>query len=334
MNCVTRYVILGAGGVGGTIGGLLAHAGHQVVLIARGAHLAALRSDGLRLATPGGVLTPQLSARAVDEFVAHGGDVLVLASKVQDSAELLSQLHAPSTLPVVCAQNGVEGERIALRRFRRVYGVCVMLPASHLEPGHVVAAGSPRPGSLDLGRYPAAPVDECAEEVAAALRRSGFLCTPREDVMPWKRAKLLRNVGNSIEALGGHDEDETVVRELSGRARAEAEAALSAAGLAWTSDEEWDAYRSDQVGLAPVEGAERLGGSSWQSAARGLRSTEADYLNGEIVLLGRLHGVPTPVNELLRQEANALVRRGDPPGSVDLAMLVDKLQSHAFTNPT
>ncbi len=317
-----RYVILGAGGVGATIGGLLAEVGHDVLLVARGAHLDALQRNGLRLATPGGVLSPAVSASAVDDVAVRDDDVLVLATKVQDAAGLLAHLDAPASTPIVCAQNGVAGERIALRRFERVYGMCVMLPASHLEPGRVAAAGSPQPGSLDLGRYPAAPIDETATGIADHLRAGGFVSVPREDVMPWKRAKLLRNLGNAIEALSGHDGDESTADALADRARAEAEAVLSAAGLAWTSDAEWNAYRGNRVGIAPVEGVERSGGSSWQSATRGLGSIEADYLNGEIVLLGRLHGVPTPVNEVLRREANAMVRRGDPPGSVDLAVLL------------
>ena len=48
----------------------------------------------------------------------------------------------------------------------------------------------------------------------------------------------------------------------------------------------------------------RPGASSWQSLARGTGSIEADYLNGEIVLLGRLHGVATPVNAALQRLAN------------------------------
>ncbi|MGH9228389.1 MAG: ketopantoate reductase C-terminal domain-containing protein, partial [Acidimicrobiales bacterium] len=61
---------------------------------------------------------------------------------------------------------------------------------------------------------------------------------------------------------------------------------------------------------------ERQGGSSWQSLARGLRSVETDYLTGEIVLLGRLHRVPTPVNDLLQRLANRMAAEGRPPGSV------------------
>lgn len=326
---MTRYVVLGAGAVGGTIGGLLAAAGHEVVLTARGAHLAALRAGGLRLATPGGVLTPPVAASAVGQLALRTGDVLLLATKVQDAAALLAGLDAPANLPVVCAQNGVAAERIALRRFARVYGVCVMLPAVHLEPGHVAAFGTPHAGSLDLGRYPQGS-DDTAEEIAEALRRSGFVSTPRDDVMRWKRAKLLRNLGNAVEALGGHGESGyagpgPAAAELDRRARTEGEAALAAAGLPWTGAQEWDAYRGRNVQTGEVDGTPRAGGSSWQSAARGLGSIEADYLNGEVVLLGRTHGVPTPVNALLQREATALVRRGDPPGSVDLAALLARL---------
>lgn len=321
--------MLGAGAVGGTIGGLLAAAGHEVVLSARGAHLEALRADGLRLATPGGVLTPPVTASAVGELALRTGDVLVLATKVQDAATLLAALDAPADVPVVCAQNGLAGDRSALRRFARVYGVCVMLPALHLEPGQVAAFGTPQAGSLDLGRYPHG-LDDTAEQVAEDLRGSGFQSTTRAEILPWKRAKLLRNLGNSVETLGGHGESGyagpgPAAAELSHRARLEGEAVFEGAAMAWTSDEEWVAYRGRSVQIGDVEGLARGGGSSWQSAARGLGSIEADYLNGEIVLLGRTHGVPTPVNALLQREANALVRRGDPPGSVDLAGLLARL---------
>ena len=57
----------------------------------------------------------------------------------------------------------------------------------------------------------------------------------------------------------------------------------------------------------------------------GAGSIEADHLNGEVVLLGRLHGVPTPVNELLQRTANELARAHRPPGSADAADLLRRL---------
>lgn len=65
-----------------------------------------------------------------------------------------------------------------------------------------------------------------------------------------------------------------------------------------------------------VGGARRAGGSTWQSLARGTRTAEADYLNGEIVLLGRLHGVLTPANEAARRLVNQFARDGLAPGTL------------------
>jgi 2-dehydropantoate 2-reductase len=70
----------------------------------------------------------------------------------------------------------------------------------------------------------------------------------------------------------------------------------------------------------PVGGETRGGGSTWQSLVRG-RPLEVDWLNGEIVLLGAEHGVPTPANAALRRAANAAAARGLTPGPDALALL-------------
>ena len=63
----------------------------------------------------------------------------------------------------------------------------------------------------------------------------------------------------------------------------------------------------------------RLGGSSTQSLARGTGSIETDWLNGEIVLLGRLHGVPAPANAWFLDLSARLVREGRKPGEIPVA---------------
>ena len=70
-----------------------------------------------------------------------------------------------------------------------------------------------------------------------------------------------------------------------------------------------------------VEGTARPGGSTFQSLVRGATTLEGDDLNGEIVLLGRLHGVATPVNAMLQRLARRLVSERIPPGSLSLAEL-------------
>lgn len=318
-----HYVIIGAGAVGGTIGGRLHQHGHRVTLVARGAQLAAIREHGLLLATPDG--EHQLDVPAVagpDELSLAPDCVLVLTVKSQDSlAALAPWVDAPVSgggvagdrLPLLCAQNGVANEPSALRVFGQVYGVCVWLPATHLTPGTVAAEGAPCSGLLQLGRYPHG-VDEVGERIAADLAGSGFAVQPRSDVMRWKYGKLLANLGNGLDALFV-DRDP----ELSQRVRAEGVAVLAAAGIAHTSREEEAAARADRVRITPVAGRPRGGSSTWQSLARGTGSAEVDYLNGEIVRLGREHGVPTPVNLAVQRAVRLAVRSGTAPGQFPVA---------------
>ncbi|OKI42184.1 ketopantoate reductase family protein [Micromonospora sp. CB01531] len=321
-----RYVIIGAGAVGGTIGVRLGEAGRDVTLVARGAHLDAIRERGLVLRTPDGALTSRLPA------VAGPGDrplpadtVLVLTVKSQDTeAALATWVDTPvegggtvgERLPIVLAQNGVANERAALRLFARVHPVCVWLPATHLEPGVVVANGHPHPGMLHLGRYPSGS-DDTSRVVAADLAAAGFVAPVRDDVMRWKYGKLLGNLGNGLQALLGSD----IPEPLAARVRAEGEATLAAAGIPHTTPVEEAAERGDRVRHRPVDGAERAGGSTWQSLARGAGSAEADHLNGEIVLLGRLQGIPTPANAAVQAAVRRAVRERIPAGRFPLTEL-------------
>ncbi len=202
---MTRFVVYGAGAVGGTIGARLLQHGHDVVLIARGRHHDVMRDEGLTLVDPNGRHVVRVPVVAHPrEVELRRDDVVILAMKTQDSAEALHALGALGGVDVaiVCAQNGVENERLALRRFARVYAMCVMLPAQHLEPGVVEASSAPITGLLDLGSYPHG-LDDRAHEIVAALNASTFESIARPDIMRWKYTKLLMNLGNAAEAVCG-----------------------------------------------------------------------------------------------------------------------------------
>jgi 2-dehydropantoate 2-reductase len=323
-----RYVILGAGAVGGTMGGLLHRAGRDVVLIARGPHLAAMRAGGLRLRTPDEDLTIDVPvAGSADEAGVARDDVVLLATKTQDTVAALDDLRAaaPATVTVVCAQNAVENERLALRHYADVHGMLVYLPAEHLAPGEVVCSCAPVAGVLDVGRYPHG-TDARDERIAADLEAAGFSSLALTDVMAWKHSKLLSNLGNAVDAaLGpGQDEDERVDVVLE-RARAEALSCFAAAGIDVPSEATVSERRKSMSPTRPVSGQERAGGSTWQSLARGLGSTEVDYLNGEVALLGRLHGVETPVNVALQRIVGRLARERSDAGSLSVAALLAEI---------
>ncbi|MBV9363962.1 MAG: 2-dehydropantoate 2-reductase [Solirubrobacterales bacterium] len=311
-----RFVVLGAGAVGGVVGASLHQSGQEVALIARGEHYRAIREGGLTFERPGRSVTleiPVANAPAALEWT--GDEVVLLAAKSQDTAAALIDLRAaaPTTTPVVCLQNGVENERIALRLLPNVYGAVVMAPTAHLEPGVVQAYGTRGVGVIDLGRYPAG-VDHLCENMASALTEAGISSRPRPDIMRFKYAKLINNLLNAVDAIvePGPQGD-----ELTRLAQEEGRAALSAAGIEFVAEEVNDVIgRWRRLDVQPIEGRPRAGSSTRQSLARGAPTLETDYLNGEISLIGRLHGVPTPVNDALGELSERHLRERRPPQSV------------------
>ena len=320
-----RFLVYGAGAIGGVIGGRLFEAGHDVTLVARGDHLAALRDRGLELVSPaGGSVLPVPVVGHPSEAKLVDGDVVVLAMKGQHTADAVAALvaHAPPGIAVVCAQNGVENERVVLRSFADVYAMSVVCPATHLEPGRVVAHSAPISGLLDLGRYPDG-LDDVAVAVAGALSSATFVSEPRADIMRWKYRKLTMNLANVAIAMCGADSPELpdLVRLL----RAEGEAVFTAARIDLVTVDDDRGRRGDLLLQPPIPGVERNPGSTWQSLARGVGSIETDYLTGEVVLLGRLHGVPTPASTLMQELATEAAAARRPPGHLPAAEILARL---------
>lgn len=308
--------MIGAGAIGGVVGGRLAESGHDVTLVARGAHGQAISRSGLRIDSPGGSVVVELEvAPEVSAVSWRDDDVALVAVKSQDTVAVLDALApvAPDDLPVVCLQNGVNNEREGLRRFERVYGATVMCPCVHLQAGRVVAHSSPTTGVIDVGRYPSG-VDQIVSGIVEALATSTFSSVAQSEMSRWKWRKLITNLGNAIEAVCGPPARRGPIGEI---VRQEAEAVLDAAGIECVSADEDKARRGDRLHVQPVDGHARPGGSTWQSLARCTGSVETDYLNGEIVMLGRLHGVATPANEALLGHARRLATTLAEPGSID-----------------
>ena len=153
-----RFIVFGAGAIGGVVGAQLIRRGVEVVLIARGAHADALESGGLRLEHGDDVETFHAPvARHASDIDWRDDDVVFLAVKSQDTLAAVRDLAAvaPASIAIVCAQNGVDNERVVLRHFAHVYVCVVMMPTAHLEPGVVQAHAWPIPGLLAVGCYPA-----------------------------------------------------------------------------------------------------------------------------------------------------------------------------------
>ena len=328
-----RFVIYGAGAIGGVVGAKLHQAGFDVALIARGAHYRAIRDRGLTLEQPHepARISEIPVADSPEGIEWNGDEVVLLATKSQDTTGALDALRAaaPAGTPVVCMQNGVENERIALRLMPNVYGAVVMSPTAHLEPGIVQAYGTQGTGVIDLGCYPSG-LDSLCEEVARALEQADFSSVPREDIMRYKHAKLISNLGNAIDAICEEGPDAEELFEL---AQEEGRAVLRAAGIEFVAEEVNDVVgRWKRLELQPIAGRERAGSSTRQSLARGAPTVETDYLNGEIALLGRLHGEPTPVNDALCELSARHVRERRAPQTLPAAEVLALARSGDYAD--
>jgi 2-dehydropantoate 2-reductase len=307
-----RYIIIGAGAIGGTVGGVLARAGIATVLVARGRHVDTLATVGLTLRTPEGTFhTPVNAVSGGEHLRLSVDDVLVFTTKTQQLDAALQAwvdqpVHSPDDvigtagelLPALTALNGVVAEEKALRYFRRVFGVCVWLPAVHLEPGEVIVRSWPVIGQFHIGRWPAqcnSPADgELLEDVDTAWSPAGVRVRVVDDVAAWKYNKL----------------------------RAEGERVLRHAGIDFVSFEVSTAARADGPILRPVPGANTgPSNSTWQSLSRNTGNVETDYFNGEIVRIAHQHGDTAPLNAALARAARDVVRNQIGPQHFSAAQL-------------
>ena len=317
-----RIVVYGIGAIGGCVAGALARSGQEVVGIARGAQLDAIRARGLSLIG----VEERFEARF--PCVAHPGeltvrpdDVILLCMKSQHTAGALADLRAAGVTdqPIFCCQNGVANEAMAARLFPNVHGVTVLMPNVFLTPGVIGMRGHPRFGVFELGRYPHGH-DADDTRLAEALTQANVAAFVMDDVMAGKYGKLLMNVTNIIDAALGPGQRGGA---LGDRVRAEARAVYAAAGIAVRDVGTSDPRRHTHLKVGDLPGVAHVGSSTAQSLARdGAAGIETDWLNGEIVLLGRQHGVPTPVNLALSRLSARLVHENRPAGSMTEAELM------------
>jgi 2-dehydropantoate 2-reductase len=340
-------VIIGAGAIGGTVGAVLTRTGAPTVLVARGRHAEILAAEGIALRTPEGTFRTAVSSASQPAQVrlTHR-DVLVFTTKTQQLDAALQEwvdqpVHgahgvigtAGERLPAMTALNGVAAEEKALRYFRRVFGVCVWLPAVHLEPGEVIVRSWPVVGQFHIARWPASistPADaDLLRELVDTWSGAGIRVNTPEDVAPWKYNKLLSNLGNAVGALSA---DPAEASEVVTAVRAEGQNVLRHAGIEFVSFETSTAARADGPTIRPVPGWNAgPSNSTWQSLSRNTGDVETDFLNGEIVRIAHRHGVTAPLNAALARAARAAVQNGFGPSRYSAAQLAELLGINAIT---
>jgi thiosulfate/3-mercaptopyruvate sulfurtransferase len=322
---VSRYIVIGAGGVGVSIAAELQRAGREVVIVARGAQLEFLRVGKMRYARPDGTRSLELPAVGDPaEVDLTADDVLVLATKTQDAEAAVAdwawrpvrhpdgtRRQAGASIPLLTTQNGLETERLALRRFASVLAGVLWIPATYVQAGEVISAGTPVVGVIWLGAYPDGSHPRLAG-IADDVRAAGFEVLLVEDILRWKAAKLLGSVTFVLAALYPAGERREQAALL---LRTEAREILLAASYGIADVAAESTADVSRFTAAPMAGRERGGNSTWQSFSRS-SPLETDFLNGEIVLAARLLGQTAPANEAVAERARAAWRDGVAAGSL------------------
>ena len=292
-----RIAVLGAGAMGSLLGGYLSRAGHDVWLVGRRPeHLAAIREEGLHIATSEGVLLARPSVAASAEEVGPS-ELVVLATKAYHTAEAAwtaRPLLAERT-PVLTLQNGLGNVAILQQTLgpERILAGITAHGARFVAPGRIQHAGK---GETFIGE-PAGPVTPRLEEVARVFREAGFkvALTPDVEDMIW--SKLVINAGiNALGALAGFANGELLAH--SGTSRLLEDTVNEGAAVARAAGRRL--FYSDPVAEArTVAAATAENHSSMLQDFELGRRTEIEAINGALVRWGEELGVPTPVNRVL-----------------------------------
>lgn len=300
-----RVGVIGAGAVGGALAALLARAGHEVTVTARGAAIAAIGADGVVLSGAWGDYVARVAA--VPQLT-EPVDLALVATKAADAAAAVTaSARVLAGVPVVVVQNGLDGPATAagLLPQSRVLGGLALFAASLLAPGEVRVG---TPGPLYVG--PATDGDDVVRLLARALPTTA---APDFPGMQW--SKLVVNMVNALPAVTGRSVQEVVadprLRRVLTRSIQETVRVGRASGVRFgrmngLSDPLLRVVADLPGPLAdalPRRMARRMGavpnpGSTLQSIRRG-QPTEIDSLNGAVVRRAAELGLTAPVNSAL-----------------------------------
>ena len=291
-----KIAMMGAGGVGGFFGGRLARAGYDVSFIARGAHLEALRQDGLTIENEaqGNIHVP--SVRVTDDPASLGPvDLVILSVKLWDTevaARAIAPIVGPST-GILSLQNGVIKDDILRRIFppqQVMGGVCYV--ATHISrPGVINQVGKMQ--RIVVGEY-GGRESRRATELHEALGKSGVTAELSADVRRaiWEKYVFLVGLSGSTTTTRhslGPIRANPRTREFLLDLMKETVAVGRAHGVALPED-----FARDRLAFAdtlPVD----MTSSMHHDLERGNR-LEVEWLSGGVVALGVEKGVPTPAN--------------------------------------
>jgi len=293
-----KIVIMGAGGVGGYYGGLLAHAGHDVIFVARGAHLEAMRANGLQINSVHGDLHLKPVRATADPAEAGSADWILVCVKTPDTshaAEMLRPLVGPHTV-VTSLQNGIDApEHIgAVVGMAHVVGGATWISSVVEAPGVIRQVSAFR--RLVLGELNGT-LTRRVQALVQALTEIGVAAEQSPDIRQVLWTKFLfiaaiSGVGSLTRLTVGAYRAIPETRALLTSLMHEVQAVACAAGVTLAPD-------VVESALALIDGAAANIIPSMQRDVMASRPSELESLIGVIGRKGRELGVPTPVADVV-----------------------------------
>ncbi len=295
-----KVAVMGAGSIGGYFGGMLARDGHDVTLIARGDHLDAIRSDGLRMQTEAGDFV--VSCSATDDPAGVGPvELALLTTKTYHNADAVPSM-APMVGPdtaVLCLQNGIDSYQPLLDAFpdATVLPGAAYIEASRTGPGAVRQSGH-------VVRIVTGPVrgadpshGQRAAEICAAFQAAGVPAEASDDIAVtlWTKFLFIATMAGTTSLAREYINDllpRPEWRKIILGCMEEIERAGRASGVELAPDIVADTINYIEAGGAAMR-------SSMHADLTAGRPMELETLNGAVVRAGVSAGVPTPINDVI-----------------------------------
>ena len=332
-----KILVFGAGAIGSIIGGLLAEAGENVVLVGRRKHVEKINRDGLKIDGVPGKLNIKVAA-TTKLPVDFKPDLILLTVKTQDLIEAAETIQHYKDVPVITIQNGIRADELAAEILGRenIIGCAAYMSVEYLEPGMIRCV---RKGNLVMGTAFGENEKE-VEKVAKTLNKA-IPTRITNNIYGARWTKLSLNlVLNGLSAISG----------LSLAQHADYPFLCRIAALLWK--EGLGVIGAAKIQLEPIPPLpinvlgiirrmptplltktlqqifkkQNYLPSTLQSIIRG-KKTEIDYLNGEIVKLGKVVNIPTPYNETVVNLTKEVEKEQRFYAETELRVIFDKIEN-------
>ncbi|KAA3595956.1 MAG: ketopantoate reductase family protein [Calditrichaeota bacterium] len=296
------YLIIGAGSIGSALGANLQKNGFSVTLVANSEHTKQINQNGLSVVTQDGSFKVKIPCFDSIENIRISEKTIILMTMKFDRRfeKTLLEMKEKGFCenPIVCFQNGVEAEKIAMKYCSKLYGGVARMTCTIRKWGELSYA---KQGIFIVGKYPSG-TDEICDKIKANLENVGFKIGIAPEIISDEYLKILVNLNSATHALFKNiTENPVKLAEIKFNVLREGIEVFEKAGI--------NPYPSCGLGSTKEEMLENFKepkeqkfrfqtyNSTWQNLYWQKEDTETKYFNGLVISLGRELGITTPYNE-------------------------------------